>query len=212
MRFRAGVAQGKGLEREGADTGRKLLLVLAAGLLIAACGSAATPTGTARPTATASSSPTAVVFASTHYPYSITLPIGWVATPARTTWDGTGAPTYDDPPVDEFENPGLTGLAFGFATPTTSLLAAWVADGIATNFRVHGDTCPRTPNAVEPITIGGQPGTLVAWSCGILINTAFTVARGYGYRFVFRDPSIHAYTDPGDKATFTTMLGSVAFH
>ena len=201
---------------------RKELLVSAFGaaLLIAACSPAAAPsagpTGTSLPaataTATAASSPTPVVFASTRYPYSIALPIGWVATSARTTWDGTGSPTADDPAVDEFENPGVTGLAFGVATPTKSVLAAWVADGIANNFRVHGDTCPQTPNSVEPVTIGGQPGTFVAWDCGILINSAFAVANGYGYRFTFRDPSIQAATDAADKATFTTMMGSVVFH
>ena len=154
-----------------------------------------------------------MVFASRRYPYSITLPSGWIANSASSTWDGTGAPAGDEPTVDEFENPRLTGTAFGQAAPTTSPLAAWVADGIAANFRVHGDRCPQTPNSVEPVTIGGQPGQLVAWDCsGTLINEAFTVVNGYGYRFVFRDPSIDAATDPTDKATFTTMLGSVAFH
>ena len=28
----------------------------------------------------------------------------------------------------------------------------------------------------------------------------------------FRDPAVDAATDPADKATFTTMLGSVVFH
>jgi hypothetical protein len=185
-------------------------------LLIAACSRAANPSaapkGTPLSTATATSSPAPVVFSSTPYGYSITLPIGWIATPARVTWDGTGAPAYDDSAVDEFENVRLTGLAFGSATPTQSPLAAWVADGIAANFRFHSDACPQTPDSVKPVTIGGQPGTLVAWNCGILINAAFTVANGHGFRFVFRDPAIHAATDPADEATFTTMLGSVVFH
>jgi len=83
-------------------------------------------------TATASSSPTPVVFASTRYPYSITLPIGWVASPAVTTWDGTGAPAIEDTAVDAFGPVGerVTFGAFGSAAPTKSLLAAWVADGI----------------------------------------------------------------------------------
>jgi len=191
-----------------------------AALLIATCSPAATrsgaPTGTLLPTATATafSSPTPVVFASTRYPYSITLPIGWVASPAVETWNGSGAPAIEDTAVDAFGPVGerVTSGAFGSAAPTKSLLAAWVADGIAANFRIHGDTCPQTPDSVEPVRIGGQPGTLVAMNCGILINTAFTVANGYGYRFGFRDPAIQAATDPADHATFTTMLGSVVFH
>jgi hypothetical protein len=188
-----------------------------AALLIAACSPAtAPPTGTRLPTATATSSPTPVVFTSTRYRYSITLPIGWVATPARVTWDGTGLPTSDDPAVDVFEPivNGVVGknLAFVVAAPTRSLLEAWVADDIATTFRLYGAYCPQTPDSVEPVTIGGQPGMLVAWNCGILINAALTVVKGYGYHFQFRDPTIQAATDPADHATFTTMLGSVAFH
>jgi hypothetical protein len=191
-----------------------LWLVSIVVLLVACTQAPAAPRGTRLPTATAAASSTPVVFASTRYPYSITLPIGWVASPAVETWNGGGAPAIEDTAVDAFGPVGerMTFGAFGYAARTTRPLAAWVADGIATNFRIHGDTCPQGPDSVEPVTIGGQPGTLVAWNCGILINTAFTVANGYGYRFVFRDPTIQAATDPADKATFTTMLGSVAFH
>jgi hypothetical protein len=156
-----------------------------------------------------------VVFASTRYRYSITLPIGWVATPASVTWDGQGAPTVEDPFVDVFGPPGGTAsgkAALALAAPTKSSLAAWVADGIRTNSEVHADTCPLKPDSVEPVTIGGQPGKLETLNCGILIKAAFTVAHGYGYRFVFRDPNVQAATDPADHATFTTMLESVVFH
>jgi len=190
-----------------------------AALLIAACSPAAAPTGTPPPSANATaaaaaSSPTGTVFTSTRYKYSITLPKGWVATAATATWSGTTAPIFDDPVVDAF---GLLGdvKAFGSAAPTTSSLADWVADGIKTNILLHGDECQQTPAPSEPITIGGQPGTFVAWnvaSCLHLINMAFTVVNGTGYRFVFRDPATQAVTDPADKATFTTMLGSVVFH
>jgi hypothetical protein len=195
---------------------RKPTLVLVAQLAVAGCSGSAAPTGSPLPAATASTSgiagasQTPVVFASAQYPYSISLPIGWTGTAARAAWDGTGAPTIDDPAMDVF-GPAGNGTAFGAAAKTTSSLATWVADGIATNFQVHSDTCPQTPGMDEPVTIGGQPGTLVGWNCGILINTAFTVVNGYGYRFAFRDPAVAAATDPADKATFTTMLGSIVF-
>jgi len=188
-------------------------------VLISACSSSAPtgspppagPTTTPPPAATASTSPTPVVFASTRYRYSITLPVGWVATPASATWSGLGAPTIEDPAVDVFGPVGV-GTAFGSAAPTTSPLAAWVADGIEKNSLFHSDTCPQKPDSVEPVTIGGQPGMLESLNCGILINTAFTVVNGYGYRFGFRDPTVHAATDPADHAKFTTMLASVVFH
>ena len=115
--------------------------------------------------------------------------------------------------VDAFGPAGEATKAFVSAAPTTSLLAAWVADGIRTNASIHGNECPQTPDSTEPVTIGGQPGTLAEMNCGLLINLAFTVVNGYGYRFVFRDPAFKtAATDPADKAMFMTLLASVVFH
>jgi hypothetical protein len=92
-------------------------------LLIAACSSTASPstlpTSTPLPAATASTLPT-----------STPLPAATASTsPTPVVWD---------PAVDVF-GPGGAGTAFGSATPTTSPLAAWVADGIERNFLFHGD-------------------------------------------------------------------------
>ncbi len=196
-------------------------------LLIGACSQTpaalpSAPTGTPSPTpsvaatVTPSSSSAALVYTSTRYRYSITLPIGWVAIPATETWLGTGAPTSEAPVVDLFGPPGGSTAsgraALASSAPTKSLLAAWVNDGIEIGAEIHGDTCPQTPNKVESVTIGGQPGTLEELNCGLLIYTAFTVVNGYGYRFGFRDPSVQAATNPADHKTFTTMLASVVFH
>jgi hypothetical protein len=89
--------------------------------------------------------------------------------------------------------------------------ASYATRGIATNAQVHGATCPAKPDSVEPVAVGGEAGTLVSWNCGILINAAFTVHGGMGYRFVIRDPAINAATDPMDNATFTVVLASVVF-
>ncbi len=172
-------------------------------------GPTATPTATPIPTSTPTSTPTPVVFTSARYRYSITLPTGWVAmSPASATWDGTTAPIFNDPVVDAF-GPGDVG-AYVSAAPTTSSLAAWVADGIATNARVHGvdSGCSNlgTPDSVTSITIGGQPGTLVGFKNCFFVNMAFTVVNGYGYRFAFRNPSTM------NSRNTTTMLESVVFH
>ncbi|HEV8402380.1 MAG TPA: hypothetical protein VGQ31_05035 [Candidatus Limnocylindrales bacterium] len=167
----------------------------------------ATPTST--PTPTTTPAPTPLVFTSAPYRYSITLPTGWVATPAHATWDGTTAPIFDDPVVDAFGPAGDVG-AFVSAAPTSSSLSAWVADGIATNARDHtvdsGCSNFATPDSVESITIGGQPGTLVGFKDCFFVNMAFTVVNGHGYRFAFRDPVTM------DSSLITTMLGSVVFH
>jgi hypothetical protein len=171
-------------------------------------GGAASPTPTAASSATPAAA-TPVVFTSTLYPYSITLPAGWVTTPARAQWDGTSAPIFNDPVVDAFGPVGDVG-AFVSVAPTTSSLAAWAADGIATNERWHAvdSGCPngQTPDSVESITIGGQPGTLVGFKNCFFVNLAFTVVNGYGYRFGFRDPMTM------NSPTIMTMLTSVVFH
>ncbi|MEO8229596.1 MAG: hypothetical protein ABI628_07520 [Chloroflexota bacterium] len=82
---------------------------------------------------------------------------------------------------------------------------------IAATAKFHGDTCPPKPDAQDPIIIGGDPGILVAWNCGILINNALTVPNGVGYQFLLRDPAVHAATDPADRAVFLAMLESVQF-
>jgi hypothetical protein len=61
------------------------------------------------------------------------------------------------------------------------------------------------------VTIGGQPGVLLAYNCGILINFALTVDHGVEYWFVFVDQGVPAATDPTDHAPFLKMLSSVQF-
>ncbi len=185
-----------------------VIAVIAVGALALLAGPRSVgPSPTVTPTPTPTSTP--LVFTSAQYRYSITLPTGWVATPARATWDGTTAPIFNDPVVDAFGSVGDVD-AFVSAAPTTSSLAAWVADGIATNARVHtvdsGCSNFATPDSVQSITIGGQPGTLVGFKNCFFVNMAFTVANGYGYRFGFRNPL--AMNSP----TITTLLASVDFH
>ena len=75
----------------------------------------------------------------------------------------------------------------------------------------HAATCPATPDAKDTIEIGGAPGRMLAWNCGILINGAVTVYDGTGYLFGFRDPAVHAATDAADRAAFLQLLHSVYF-
>ena len=170
----------------------------------------AAPVGT-HPTPTPQSSST---FTSKFYGYSVSVPPGWKALPAVQRWDGTGAPDIQDFTIDLFESPQRTARAVLLtAAPTSKDLAAYVAAGITTGYLAHRDTCPAAqhPESVESITVGGEPAKLVSMNCGILINTAFTVHDGMGYRFVFRDEGVQAATDPADKATFIAMLASVEF-
>ena len=85
----------------------------------------------------------------------------------------------------------------------TETIAATTAD--------HGDTCPPVPESQEPIEIGSEPGVLLSYDCGILINIAVAVHDGVAYVFGFRDPAVHAATDPADRETFLGLLESVTY-
>jgi hypothetical protein len=172
---------------------------------VAASPSAADPA----PTSTDSAASPAT-FTSTFYAYSISVPGGWSVRPALARWDGSGAPDSANAAIDLFVSP-RSAEAFVSAAPTNEALAAYVAEGIATNTRVRGRTCPARPESVERVSVGGDEGTLVSWNCHLLFDAAFVVHNGIGYRFVFRDPRVEAATDAGDRKVFEAMLASVVF-
>jgi len=164
---------------------------------------------TAMPTATTAATPTA--FMSALYPYRVTLPAGWHAGAAIFRWDGASAPGSDDPSVDKFAGQE-TAAVFAFAGPTSDDLAAFVQHTIEWTVRDHGDTCPeRTPEMRESIVIGGEPGTFLAWNCGILINQALAIHHGTAFTMVMRDLAVPAATDAGDRALFDQLLDAVVF-
>jgi hypothetical protein len=84
-----------------------------------------------------------------------------------------------------------------------------VTKTIADTAKYHGDTCTAPPEAQEPIVVGAEPGTVIAWNCGILINIAVTVHDGIGYTIGFRDPDVQASTDPTDHQIFLEFLRSL---
>ena len=163
---------------------------------------------TASSTVAASASAGTTSFTSETYQYSLTVPAGWTAIQATAAWDGIGSPGHDATQADQFVGPAAAS-AWVLVAPTTKHLAGYVKEAIAAVAKYHGDTCPAPPEAEEPIKIGGEPGTLLAWNCGILINIAPVVHNGIGYLFGFRDPAVHAATDPADRAAFLEILNSV---
>jgi hypothetical protein len=196
---------------------------LAAALIVGACVApsasverTSTPgaSAAASPTVAASRAPTAspvpTTFASTTYGYSLMVPAGWTSIQASVAWDGSGAPFSGDAEADQFVSP-VAASAWAYAAPTTKDLAGYVQERIAATATAASATCPAAPELQDPIDIGGEPGTLLSWDCGILINIAVTVHNGTGYLFGFRDPAVHAATDPADRATFLELLRSVGF-
>jgi hypothetical protein len=184
-------------------------------LLLGACSSGASsasisssPTESPSPSPSPTQAPT--TFRSLTYGYSLTLPGGWTSEQASTHWDGKGAPGHEEPEVDKFIGTGPAG-AWAMTARTTKDLAAYVQALIAANAAVHSATCPSKPTSQEQVDIGGQAGTLLAYDCGILTNTAVTVRNGIGYVFGMRDPTIPGATDPADRAVFLAILKSVIF-
>ena len=171
-----------------------------------ASAAAATPV----PTVAASSSAGPTAFTSKTYGYSLTVPAGWSVIQATAAWDGKGAPFHDVPEADQFVGPAAASAWF-FGAPTTKDLAGRVKEAIAANAAEHGNTCPAVPQVKDPIVIGSEAGTLLGYDCGILINSAIAVHKGKAYLFGFRDPAVHAATDPTDRAAFLQLLKSVRF-
>ena len=138
------------------------------------------------------------------------MPAGWTIIQATAAWDGKGAPFHDVPEADQFVGPAAASAWF-FGAPTSKDLAGKVKESIAANAAEHSSTCPAVPQVKDLIVIGTEPGTLLGYDCGILINSAIAVHKGMAYLFGFRDPAVHAATDPTDRAAFLQLLKSVRF-
>jgi hypothetical protein len=162
------------------------------------------------PSAAPTGSTRAKSFTSATYGYSLTVPAGWSVTPASARWDGTSSLSSDSAEVDQFIGPA-SATASGVATPYAKKLLDYVLDLIHWTYKYHGDTCPPTPESQTPVKMGGVPGTLLEWNCGILINNAVAVRNGIAYQFLFRDQAVAGASDPTDKATFVALLASVTF-
>ena len=149
-------------------------------------------------------------FTSMSYGYSLTLPAGWTSIQATAAWDGKGAPFHDVPEADQFVGPAAASAWF-YGAPTTKDLAGRVKEMIAAQAAEHASTCPPVPEVKDPIKIGSEPGTWLGYDCGILIVNAIAVHDGHVYVFGFRDPAVHAATDPADRAAFLKILETVRF-
>jgi hypothetical protein len=149
-------------------------------------------------------------FSSPLYGYTLTMPAGWISAAAVIPWDGIKQ-SGPDAESDKFVGPAQV-MSWAFAGPYAGNLAEFVQDRIAANHRDHADTCPNgAPEINEPASIAGQPGTLLGWNCGAVINIAVAVRAGIGYCFVFRDLGVPAASDPADSALFQSILDSVVF-
>lgn len=197
-------------------------LLASTALTLAVCVTTACSAGTASdssPTAAGSgdTGPSAsqiaspVHFHSPEYGYTVTLPAGWTANQAYSKWNGSAELVKDSLDVDVFFRPSSSAISFAAAARWTHGLATYARYLIASTVRYHSDTCPRRPNKQVGIAMGGGPGVLLEYNCGILINIAVTVRHGVGYVFTFRDDSVQAATDRTDHAVFAQILRSVEF-
>jgi hypothetical protein len=189
-------------------------LALAA-CVIASCSGGTTSNSSPEDAGSGATSPShsasPVSFDSPEYGYTVTLPAGWAATQAYSKWDGSAELVKDSLVVDRFFRPSSSAITFAAAAGWTHGLASYARYLIASNVRYHSDTCPRRPNRQVGVAIGGRPGVLLEYNCGILINIAATVRRSVGYVFTFRDDSVQAASDRTDHAVFAQILRSVEF-
>jgi hypothetical protein len=163
-------------------------------------------------TSSSSRASQSTTFTSGKYGYAVTLPPGWTGTQAAEKWDvhagfGLNSESFT---ADQFRSPSDTPVSSAVATHWKGDLAAWARLWIVATDRYH-ESCPPKPNTRNSVSIGGQPGLLLAYNCGILVNMAVTVHRGVAYNFTLVDDSVPAATGPTDHATFLNMLKSVRF-
>ena len=189
-------------------------LIAAVGLVTSCSGSgssAVTTGGSPTLPRSSATAPQPRTFTSKSYGYTVTVPARWTARQAFEKWDGTSELDGTSALVDLFGQPNETKGIFAAATPWKRGLAAYRTFLITWNAHYHGDYCPAEPNTTSRVTVGGQPGVLLAYNCGILVNNVVTVHGGVGYLFAFVDQGIPAATDPTDHATFLMFLRSVQF-
>jgi hypothetical protein len=158
-----------------------------------------------------SSAPKPTTFTSKAYGYTVTVPAGWASRQAYEKWDGEWELDGTSNAVDLFGEPSVSKGVWAAAAPSQRDLAAEAAFAIVWNAHYHGDFCPHRPTTRSRVTIGGRPGVLLAYNCGILINMAVTVDHDVEYWFVFVDRGVVAANDPADHLTFLRMLRSVHF-
>ena len=204
------------------NTGRAAAaLLLTATFALASCsgsGSSGSSSGiatNARVTVSSSASqsnpPRPTTFTSKAYGYTLTVPAGWSTRQAFAKWDGESELDGSSAFVDLIGTPSDSKGVWAAAGRTNRDLAADTTFAITWNYHYHGDHCPRRPDMRNRLTIGGRPGVLLAYNCGILINFAVTVDHGVEYWYTFVDRGVAAATDPADHATFLKMLSSVQF-
>lgn len=193
--------------------------LLAAVGLVASCSSsgtsaARTAASSTLPQSSATASPSVApeptTFTSKAYGYTATVPAGWTSRQAYEPWDGEWELDGQSVMVDLIGQPAESSGVWAAAARTKRDLAADARYAIVWNAHYHGDTCPHPPTRTH-VTVGGRPGVLLAYNCGILVNQVVTVNRGIQYWFVFVDQSVARATDPTDHATFMKILRSVRF-
>ena len=168
------------------------------------------PKPTPSPTAAPSAATVPTTFTSVTYGYSLTLPAKWTAIQATVAWDGVSGLSHDSRETDQFID-SANRSAWANAAATKGRLTDVVKETISDTVKYHGDTCPDAPDAQHKIKIGGEPGILLEWNCGILINNAIAVHDHIAYLFGFRDVGVHAATDAQDRAALQGLLDSVRF-
>jgi hypothetical protein len=175
--------------------------------LLAGCSSqlASSPGASAPPSRTSdANAPTARVFTSRLYGYTVVLPAGWSAQPGQR-WGGTGAPG----PVDVFRGqPNVA--AWAFAVPRPASPAAYATAITQTAAQLP---CPAALRTSQTVTIGGVPAVLIGMRCpaqgGLLMLTAVTTRGQSTLVITFEDSSGISSAEQADRAAFREFLAGI---
>jgi hypothetical protein len=193
--------------------------LLAAVALVSSCSGSSSPATTTGASATLprssagtphSIAPQPRTFTSKAYGYTVTVPAHWTSRQSFAKWDGESELDGDSAFVDLLGQPAESRGVWAAAARSRGDLATDTTFAMAWNTHFHGDTCPGPPTRTR-VTVGGRPGVLLAYDCGILVDFVVTIERGIEYWFVFVDQVMPEANDRADRATFAGILKSVRF-
>lgn len=183
-----------------------MLLVVAA---VAGCGTSSVtpspaPTTSPPPQTSAPLLALTETFKSGLYGYSIKYPVTFVARSATKELQGAAAPLIDGEEVDQlsWDAGAVVVLASAMLPSGTDTLDEWTA----TTARTFCDD----PATTEPVTLGGEPGTLSTFAtCAGLFHQWVTAVRdGRGYHVVWAHD---LGSEASDREQLMAMLATFAF-
>jgi hypothetical protein len=177
------------------------LIAIATVTAAAACGSSGstTPTGQA-PRQT---------FASQHYGFRVTLPLGnWLGQDAQTDWDAKSLAGDNNPAFAVLTDAATDRKVIVASAPTGMALPEWRAAMV----RARPQGCSESSSAAQPSSLGGEPALTWTADCsteGFDVIKLAALHGTHGYIILLATP--HPSDAANDRRSFESIRRSFRF-